>query len=292
MAKKVSAMTELAAGATAAGDWMVVEDLTAGTARKIALSNVLDAVTTDFSKSWMDDANAAAVMTTLGIDSFAQDWLDDADLDAFLTTVGLDVDLADLSIPANTTITSAGATLAAIADAATARDTLVVSDGWTWGSVATANDSSDSLELITGLSDENRVIKVLVNNIVCTNTSDHLVIQLGDEDGYDIAGYATQVIRLYGAVGDETTATSGFSCSRAGSTSGGTSRGGVGILHNMGGTDRWLCSYHGSRPATVNRLIMSVGHINMGKALTKIRLNITGGANIVSGTARVKYREN
>lgn len=109
---------------------------------------VFDALTTIFTRSLLDDADADAFFTSLGITAFAQTLLDDADADtflatlgfsvfvrtllddadtsAFLTSLGIDIDLLTLALPADTTISAYGKTLIDDADAATARTTLAI----------------------------------------------------------------------------------------------------------------------------------------------------------------------
>lgn len=79
-----------------------------------------------FGASLVDDADAGAALTTLGVSAFAQTLLDDANAAGVLTTLGVDTDVASLSLPANTTISTFGSTLIDDADAAAARTTLGV----------------------------------------------------------------------------------------------------------------------------------------------------------------------
>jgi len=136
MAKKVSAMTELAAGALAANDYFVVSDISQNTDRKVAAGDIFDAASSAYARTWMDDANAAACMTTLAIAAFAQGWLADATLAAWLATVGLDVDLATLDLPANTTISTYAKTWIGAADNAAIRLATALPRGWQYESKA------------------------------------------------------------------------------------------------------------------------------------------------------------
>jgi hypothetical protein len=100
-------------------------------------------VITTFGFSLIDDANAAAALTTLGVSAFAQTILDDADAGAVRTTIGaqasdaLLASIAGLTFGADNyiygtgsdtaavgTITTFGRSLVDDADAATARTTL------------------------------------------------------------------------------------------------------------------------------------------------------------------------
>lgn len=103
MGTKISALTELAAGGLASGDFFAVVDTDAGTTKKLDADNVLDALSvTAFAKSILDDATAAAMLTTMGIDN----------------------DILTLSLPASTTISAFMATVLDDATASAARTTL------------------------------------------------------------------------------------------------------------------------------------------------------------------------
>lgn len=82
------------------------------------------------------------------VSSFFGAVLDDANLAAVLTTLGLDTDLATFSVPASTTISAFGKTLVDDADAATARGTLGL------GTIATQDASAVAITggTISGLS--------------------------------------------------------------------------------------------------------------------------------------------
>lgn len=101
--KKISDLDELAASGLASGDFFVVVDTDVGTTKKLDADNVLDALSvTAFVKTLLDDANAAAILTTLGIDN----------------------DIATLSLPASTTISAFMKTVLDDATAVAARTTL------------------------------------------------------------------------------------------------------------------------------------------------------------------------
>jgi hypothetical protein len=67
-----------------------------------------------------------ADLSLYSVSAFAETLLDDANAAAVLATLGLDADLATLSLPASTTISAYGKTLIDDADAAAARATLAI----------------------------------------------------------------------------------------------------------------------------------------------------------------------
>jgi hypothetical protein len=96
--KKITELTELGSGLIASGDYFVVVDVSdttgasSGTTKKLDADNIADQVATAFGKTLMDDGNAAAFMTTLGISAFGQTLIDDAAATNVLTSLGLDTD--------------------------------------------------------------------------------------------------------------------------------------------------------------------------------------------------------
>lgn len=81
---------------------------------------------TAFVETLLDDATAAAFLTTLGFSAFVQTILNDADAAAVLVTLGLDADLATFDLPASTTISAFIKTLLDDASAEAAKTTLGV----------------------------------------------------------------------------------------------------------------------------------------------------------------------
>jgi hypothetical protein len=139
MGKKISELTTMPADTLVDGDWFVVVDLSENDTRKISSANILDNHTSSFGRTLIDDANASAFLTTLGVDTdiltlslpanvtisaFLTTILDDADASAVLTTMGVDTDLLTLALPANTTISAFAKTILDDANAAAVLATL------------------------------------------------------------------------------------------------------------------------------------------------------------------------
>jgi hypothetical protein len=117
---KISALTELAAADLATDDVLVIVDTDGSATKKIEVQNIDRAFTTTFTRTILDDANAAAVIATLG----------------------LDADIATFAVPASTTISAYGKTLVDDADAETALKTLLLRR-----SKLTINDATAATEI-------------------------------------------------------------------------------------------------------------------------------------------------
>lgn len=87
-------------------------------------------------RALLDDADASAQLTTLGVSAFAKTLLDDADAAAARTTLGAQAQDADLDAIAALTTTSFGRSLLALADAAAGRTAFGSQQGLTYTSNA------------------------------------------------------------------------------------------------------------------------------------------------------------
>ena len=119
-----STYSELSFPDPEAGKYIVWKtDLTGFTNVNVVLNDGEIALS-DFGESVVAATDADTLQDLLEISAFVKTLLDDADLAAVLTSLGLDTDLATLALPASTTISAFGKTLVDDADAATARTTL------------------------------------------------------------------------------------------------------------------------------------------------------------------------
>ena len=187
-------LNELGSGQLASGDWFVAVDTSdttdsdEGTTKKVDADNIGDALLSAFVKTVIDDANAAAVMTTLGITGFMQGMVDDTNLSDWLTTMGLDADLATLALPANLTISAFIKTILDDADADAARTTAAMVRTWVY-EAQMATTSGTTVVLGTGLPAGILEIDIMFHKVSAAGNFEVPVVQLGDAGGYDVAGY-------------------------------------------------------------------------------------------------------
>ncbi len=118
---------------------MQMSGLTTGNTRTMTVPDTDFTISSWVAANLLDDANAAAVIGTLGLDAdlatfalpasttisaFGATLVDDADAGTAIATLGLDADLATFALPASTTISAFGASLVDDAAATNARTTL------------------------------------------------------------------------------------------------------------------------------------------------------------------------
>ncbi len=198
---KISLLTELPADTLAADDLFVVTDTSAGTDKYVQASDIMDAVVSTYGVALLGGASVAAVLSAMNVDTFIQGALDDADADAVLTTLGLDTDLLTLDLPANVTVSTFGATITDDADADAVKATIGSGDGWTYLSQVAVSGASTAD--ITGIPSGVGEVQVLVNGI-SVDDPDNLDITLGGAGGFDTAGYSGSSDNVDGAQSDHT----------------------------------------------------------------------------------------
>jgi hypothetical protein len=241
-------------------------------------------------KTVIDDANAAAVMTTLGITAFMQGMVDDANLADWLTTMGLDADLATLALPANLTISAFIATVLDDAAAANARTTGGMVKDWTY-TAQTATTSGTTVELTTAIPSDCLEFEVMMLGVSTSANSQPPIIELGDTDGYDTAGYSGTALYQQGTNCSETGKTDGAYCVEVGV------HGGSDLIYGFWRFRRWDAAEHTwywyarSQDSGAAWHGGGMGRHTLGAALEDVRLTTPGGsATFDAGEARVRYK--
>jgi hypothetical protein len=295
MGDKISGLTELGQGVLASGDWFIVTDVSdltdgaSGTSKKIDADNILDTLITAFGKTIIDDADAAAVMTTLGISAFAQTLVDDASAAALLTTIGLDNDLLTLALPASLTISAFGKTIVDDADAASVRTTIGAGTDWTYGSQI-ATTSGTTVELITTIGASATEVEVLLLGVSHNAANQALLVQIGGTSGYKTTGYTSVGGTIAAGGAEETGIATGFLVGDETLNDASYTNNGVVKLTRWDTAENiWISS--GIVAVSTTLINFNAGQVDLGEALEDIRLTTSGGsATFNAGEARVRWR--
>jgi hypothetical protein len=238
----------------------------------------------------LDDANAAAVLSTLGVTAFIQGMLDDANLSDWLTTMGLDADLATLAIPASLSISSFVETILDDADAAAALVSGSLERGWTYESqVSTASGST--AELATGLSSDIMAFDVLMNGVSTDNASNPPTIELGDSGGYDTSGYSANYYYQEGGVFAEGGDTEEIPLAHPTGWAAGQALYGF-IRFRRWDASEHLWHYDGTFVHSGNTILYREnGFHTLSAALDRVRLStLDSGASLDAGEARLRWK--
>ncbi|MHA2066986.1 MAG: hypothetical protein ACXABY_21680 [Candidatus Thorarchaeota archaeon] len=281
----IANLTELTAGNLDAADFIVAYDASAGTDKKVPADEILEPLLSTFGKTLIDDADAAAFLTTVGITALGQTLLDDANAAAVLTTLGLDADLATLAIPANLTVDSFATGWADDADAATLRSTLGISSPWTYGSQV-ATTSGNTVTLTTAIPSDCVEVEVHIN-VQSITASAWVGIDIYGASGHSDSGYKSSDNWGNAASQTENSYTSHFIFASSAGVSGGTLHSGVMRLwKRSSGNDEWFCEYLVG--AGTGHCKWGVGWKDVTETLTSI--DITTSGTFDAGEARVRYR--
>lgn len=145
-----------------------------------------------------------------------------------------------------------------------------------WGGTMTfaspVASTSGTEVFLTGIPSWTRKVTVFLLG-VSTNGTDDLSVRLGTSSGYIVSGYtAVSATSDSGGVGS-VNATATFPIFTNGAGAAAT---GVFEFYNVTGTT-WVGKYHGRRDS--GQTAWSVGSVDIGAALTRIRISTTGGTN-------------
>lgn len=283
--KKVTDFTEITAADVTTGDWLVVLDSDAGELKKIHPNNVIDHLASAYGQSLMDDANAAATLTTLGFSSLAQDLMGNANLAALLSSLSLDGDLATLTLPDNVTISSF---MQGVLDDASVTAMGATTDLWTdykegvFGSEV-ATTSGNSVTIDSAIPAEVNEIVVTIRSVSTDTDNEDLVLRFITASGTKSTGYQCLVLCLAAGSKNEESFTSGFALSGQDLFDSGDSLDGYITFVRMDDSGHKWFGYGGTNNLTDFFQIAGAINTDPNERVTGILITSIGGAATFDG---------
>ncbi|MHA2064700.1 MAG: hypothetical protein ACXABY_10030 [Candidatus Thorarchaeota archaeon] len=279
-------MTELTAGNLDSTDFIVAYDASAGTDKKVPADEIFEPLLSTFGKTLVDDATAAAFMTTLGISAIGQTLIDDADAAAVLTSLGIDTDLLTLAVQSNVSVDTYAATWGDDADADALRTTINICPNWTYDT-QTATTSAGPIEISTSIPSDAVEVEIFLDS-VSADAAGYMALEVGHSGGWETSGYEGGLFSVSTAIVLEEASTSNFYFTLTSQQVDGSTFTGIIRLHRWDASEHlWFCTINSLN--TAGSAQRGAGSITLSGALSKLRLT-DGAASFDAGEARVRYR--
>jgi len=287
--KKISAMDTIDADALTAADMMLVLD-TGADLKKLDVDNVMDAITTPFTRTMVDDLTAGATLTTLGFSAFGQTLVDDADLATLLNTLGLDADLATFALPASAVISAFGKSMLDDTTQYALHQTLGLdtpeSYAATWLDKASAA-SGTTVELATAPPTGVTRVTIIFQGI-SSNTNDRsLQVQCSVASAWVTAAYVGISAQFGSGAGLEESHVDSFQCAPDTYQDAADSLFGFFNMYRKGSTDHWFATGQ-FRAGTTDHYHIAFNKVFAG-VIDGIRLNINGATFDGTGAIQAIY---
>jgi hypothetical protein len=231
--------------------------------------------TTAFTQTLLDDATAAAFMTTLGITAFAQTLLDDTGAAQARSTLGINYE----SLTALTELAEADLLFIYDDDAAAYKNiTVANARAWLGGptGVTPVATTSGRTAAFTSIPAWATRIDVCLASVSMDGNTDSMVIELGDSGGYETSGYLWGISSESG--GSQQNNTTGFQLH--------VNKHASAVWHGIAtlilvdpATFTWACSSQLARSDTAGGVNQGSGSKSLTAALDRIQVQLAGSTD-------------